>query len=321
MSVTKADRTVALDAYGPGSDATASLDDARLWCERLTRAHGENFTVLSSLVPSDRRRAFAAVYAYCRCADDLGDEAGSSERASALLVWWRRELGRCFEGEASHPVFVALRPEIDRWRLPIAPFADLISAFEMDQSVRRYSSWDELLGYCRLSADPVGRLVLGVLEGDCTPDALAASDEICTALQLTNHWQDVRRDFLERDRIYLPSDAWQGERFEERLASTCRVGHAPDREFLEEYRRTVRSLVERTWPLYERGTRLLEQVHPDHRGVIWLFLQGGARTLREIELWNYETCVSRPRLSMLARLSLLLRARTGIGMSAGVPRW
>ncbi len=313
MTTTKADRTVSLAEYGPGSPKSPSLGAAREWCQRLARRHGENFAVLSSLVPEASRDAFAAIYGFCRCADDLGDEAGSCDRSRELLAWWRHELGRCFEGEASHPVFVALRPEIDRCQLAMAPFADLISAFDMDQTKARYSTWEEVLDYCALSANPVGRLVLGVLEGGGSPEANAASDAICTALQLTNHWQDVRRDLVERDRIYLPAECCVGEAFVDRLASTCRAGHAPDREFLQSYRRTIRDLVERTWPLYERGQVLLDLMRPEHRGVIWLFLQGGMRTLREIERWSFETCLVRPRLSGFARVLLLARARWSLG--------
>ncbi|MSR28800.1 MAG: squalene synthase HpnC [Phycisphaerales bacterium] len=318
MNDTKADRTVGLREYGPDSDTAPSLQEAREWCRRLTRTHGENFSVLSSLVRADLVADFSSVYAFCRCADDLGDAAGSSARSSELLCWWRTQLHRCFAGEASHPVFVALQDTLSRRCLGINLFEDLISAFELDQSKRRYSTWEELLGYCRLSADPVGRLVLALLKDDVGRDGVAASDAICTALQLTNHWQDVRRDLVERDRIYVPAEAFRGQRFEERLASTCRQGYAPDREFLSEWRETLRPLVERTWSLFEQGGSLVDMVGPSNRGLIWLFLKGGEGTLRAIERWNFETCLVRPRLSGVVKGSLLLRARWR--MTRGVPR-
>lgn len=274
--------------------------------------------MLSALVPPGLMGDFSAVYAFCRVADDLGDESPSREVALERLQWWRSELEACGQGEARHPVFVALRPVMDRHSLPLNPFRDLISAFELDQRVTRWDTWDELLGYCRLSADPVGRLVLMLLGEAREGPAVAASDAICTALQLTNHWQDVRRDLLERDRIYLPRDLWRGDDFEHRLASTCRAGHAPDREFLECFRTSLREAVSRTWPIFERGHALLGMVRPAHRGLIGLFPAGGERVLRQVEAISYETCIARPRLSRLVKVSLVARAwiATRLGRAA-----
>ncbi len=309
MSVTRSERSVGLAEYGPASARVASVSEARAWCRALTRRHGENFSVLSALVPADRVDDFAAVYAFCRVSDDLGDEMGSTARATELLAWWRSSLEQCMQGEASHPVFVALRECIVRHELPAQPFHDLITAFESDQLKNRYASWQEVLDYCTLSADPVGRLVLMVLGERRDSEAFAAGDALCTALQLTNHWQDVRRDYLERNRIYLPADCWTGERFEERLAATCTHGYAPDRTFLGEWREALRAQVAKTWTLYETGSTLLSMIQPAHRPVIWLFLAGGTGTLRQIESWNYETCINRPKLSMVAKLQLVGRAR------------
>src|SRR5262249_40556404 len=153
-----------------------------------------NFSVLSALVPAGLRDDFATVYSFCRWADDLGDETGDTSRSLALLAWWRRELQQAFAGTPRHPVFLALKPVIDRHSLPIEPFDHLIAAFEQDQTVNRYQTWEQLIGYCRLSADPVGRLVLMVCGEERSRENFALSDAICTALQLTNHWQDVRRD-------------------------------------------------------------------------------------------------------------------------------
>ncbi|MFM1867734.1 MAG: hypothetical protein RL591_1142, partial [Planctomycetota bacterium] len=146
--------------FGPSQTEVVDLDAARAYCRSLTLGRYENFSVLSPLVPEDRRDDFAAVYAYCRWADDLGDEAGSPERATELLAWWRGELERLAAGEARHPVFVALRETVTRRGLSLAPFGDLLSAFELDQVKSRYATWDEVVGYCRLSANPVGRIVL-----------------------------------------------------------------------------------------------------------------------------------------------------------------
>ena len=309
MNATKADRTVALAEFGPTSSRIASLAESQQWCKQLTQSHGENFSVLSRFVTASLVNDFSAVYAFCRAADDLGDETESRERSTELLAWWRDQLHQCFAGHASHPIFVALMPVIARHSLPQEPFDDLISAFELDQTKTRYETWNEVIGYCKLSADTVGRLVLMLLGERRDEECLRASDAICTALQLTNHWQDARRDLLERDRIYVPRDFWKVDRFEERLVSTCRQGYAPDQRFLQSWRESVRELTLRTWELFESGSSLLPMLQPQHRPLIWLFLEGGTGTLRQIETWNYETCLSRPRLSKFAKISLLLRAR------------
>ena len=150
-----------LDRLGPGRPhAPFDLPRARAYCRRLTLGHYENFTVASLLLPRRLLRHFHAVYAYCRWADDLGDETGGGTRALTLLRWWRDELLRCYAGRARHPVMVALRETIRRFSIPPRPFLDLLFAFEQDQLVKRYQTYDQLLGYCRYSANPVGHLVL-----------------------------------------------------------------------------------------------------------------------------------------------------------------
>ncbi|MDA0213836.1 MAG: squalene/phytoene synthase family protein [Planctomycetota bacterium] len=250
MNATKADRTVALADFGPMSSRTASLIEAQQWCIHLTKSHGENFSVLSRFVASSLVDDFSAVYAFCRAADDLGDETESCERSTELLAWWRGQLHQCFAGHASHPVFVALIPVIARHSLVQQPFDDLISAFEMDQTKARYETWDEVIGYCKLSAAPVGRLVLMLLGERRDDECLRASDAICTALQMTNHWQDARRDLLERNRIYVPREYWKVDQFEEKLVSTCRQGYAPDQMFMKSWRESLRELTVRTWGLF-----------------------------------------------------------------------
>ncbi|MCP3903664.1 MAG: squalene synthase HpnC [Planctomycetes bacterium] len=314
-----------LDVYGPEACAALPLDEARRFCRRLATRRAENFSVLSAVVPRDCRDDFAAVYAFCRWADDLGDEVGDRDRARELLAWWRDELRGCFAGEPRHPVFVALEPVIRAHDLPIEPFDDLIRAFEQDQQVTRYETWDDVLGYCRLSADPVGRLVLMILGEPREERLFELSDAICTALQLTNHWQDIRRDVLERDRIYVPRELVKIERFEERLRDSARQGWAVDRTFLPESRALVRVLVDRTWPFYERGTRLLETLGPRARPLVWLLSAGGVRVLRLIEHWNYETVLHRPAPGRATKLALIARAwwaarRAGTGAGTGDAR-
>lgn len=197
-----------LDAFGPERCELLSVEQARSWCRRLALGRYENFSVLSALVPRDLRDDFAAVYAFCRWADDLGDEVGDPVRSLELLAWWRRELEQCFAGEPRHPVFIALHPTITKHDLPMQPFDALIRAFEQDQTKRRYETWEEVIDYCTRSADPVGRLVLMLCGEPRTEEVFTLSDKICTALQLTNHWQDVKRDILERDRIYIPRELY-----------------------------------------------------------------------------------------------------------------
>ena len=170
----------------------------------LATSHYENFHIASFLLPKHLHQDFYNVYAFCRWADDLGDEIGDPAESLRLLAWWRTELSAMYDGRATHPVFVALSYTVVRYSLPIEPFSDLISAFEQDQTVTTYQSWEELFGYCRNSANPVGRLVL-YLCGYSDRERQRMSDATCTALQLANFWQDVSVD-LEKDRIYIPLD-------------------------------------------------------------------------------------------------------------------
>lgn len=297
-----------LELYGPDRCESVSVAQAREMCKRLAYRRRENFTVLSRLVPRELRDDFASVYSFCRWADDLGDEIKDQDRALELLAWWRRELNECFAGTPRHPVFIALSQTIQRHDLPIKPFDDLIRAFEQDQHVRRYETWDELLGYCELSANPVGRIVLMLFNEPRTEKLFKLSDQICTALQLTNHWQDVARDTLERDRIYVPREMIHIERFDERLKGSARQGFGIDREFLSETRVLIRHCIERTWPLFEQGSALIEQIGPKAQPVVWLLAAGGQCVLHLIQMWNYETALHRPTLSKIAKLRLVARA-------------
>lgn len=300
-----------LNRFGPDHCDSLSLDESRRYCRRLVGGRYENFSVLSVVVPSDLRDDFAALYAFCRWADDLGDEVDGTDRSLELLQWWRDELHACFDGEAKHPVFVALRPVLDRHNLPQAPFDDLISAFEQDQRVSRYDTWDQLISYCRMSANPVGRLVLMIAGEPRDEFRFKLSDSICTGLQLTNHLQDVRRDILERDRIYLPRDFVDDTKivdFEDRLRRSATQQYGVDQRFLDESRGLIRACVDRTWKVFEQGEPLLEHVTPRIRPMIWLLAAGGQTVLHRIEMWNYETALHRPTLGKCARLMLVARA-------------
>ena len=300
-----------LARFGPDSPDEAtemSVEDARARARELTRSQRENFSVLTRLVPEDVRDDFAAVYAFCRTADDLADEIGDADRALALLAWWREEIDRAWSGDPRHWVFRALVPTIRRFDLSPDPFRDLVSAFEQDQSVTRYETWDQLIDYCRRSADPVGRLVLALLEEPITEEVARGSDAICTALQLTNHWQDLRRDLLDRDRIYLPREMNDIEDFERRFRESAMQGWAVDDTFLQESRELVRNCVDRTWQLFETGADLPSRLGPRAAPVVETLAAGGVSVLRLVEDWDCETVLHRPVLSPLAKLSIVGRA-------------
>src|SRR5690242_6490499 len=183
-------------------EKTYSAEEAAAYTRWLATHHYENFHVVSFLLPKRLHQDFYNVYAYCRWADDLGDETGDTAESLRLLAWWQRELEAMYAGEARHPVFVALRGTVARHGIPQEPFADLVRAFVQDQTVTRYRNWEEVLGYCRYSANPVGRLVL-YLCGYSDEARQRLSDATCAALQLANFWQDITVDQL-KDRVYIP---------------------------------------------------------------------------------------------------------------------
>ena len=177
-------------------------DESRRYCRRLAERHYENFTVASRLLPRRLRQHVCNIYAYCRWADDLADETGDPQRSLALLDWWEDATSRCYQGRGDPSGVHCPSETIREFNIPIEPFLDLLAAFRQDQQVTRYETIDQLLEYCRYSANPVGRLVLYL--GRChTPERARLSDSICTGLQLANFCQDVARDW-DRGRIYLP---------------------------------------------------------------------------------------------------------------------
>lgn len=311
MMSTPAPISAQVRIWGPDSEIRLQEPEAVAYCHELAGGHYENFSVLSRLVPRTLRDDFAVVYSFCRWSDDLGDEMGDRDESRRLLDWWRGELDKCFDGSPDHPVMVALAGTVRRHELPRAPFDALIDAFIQDQEVTRYETWEQLLDYCTLSANPVGRLVLMLLGEPRTDEYFVPSDAICTALQLTNHWQDVAGDMLKRDRIYIPAELIEHPDFAVELRRSAEQGWASDPTFLEQSRSTLRACVARTWPLYESGDALMERLSPRSRPLIGLFRDGGMHVLRLIEIWNHETVLHRPKLSPARKFMLVARAWIG----------
>lgn len=285
-----------LARFGPQAGAgPLSLDESRRYCRQLARSHYENFTVASRLLPAALRQHFYHVYAYCRWADDLADETGDPVRSLELLDWWEDELAACYDGRPRHPVFRALEETIQTFAIPREPFRNLLIAFRQDQRVRRYDDFEQLLGYCSNSANPVGQLVLYL--GRCHDEmTVTASNMICTGLQLANFWQDVARDW-DRGRIYLPR-------------STCRQfgydeSHFARREFNPAFRNALRHEVDRAHEILQLGQPLVYAVSSELRAEVWLFLQGGLKILEHIRRLDYNVWRRRPTVSKREQLGLL----------------
>jgi squalene synthase HpnC len=285
-----------LALYGPDcKHAAPPLHAAQAYCRRLARGHYENFSVASLLVPRRLLCPFHAVYAYCRWADDLGDETGGGQQALDLLQWWREQLLDCYHGSPRHPVMVALSDTIRRFHIPPEPFLDLLLAFEQDQHVKNYQTFNQLLDYCRYSANPVGRLVLYLCESN-TPENAGFSDCICTGLQLANFWQDVARD-LDIGRVYLPE--------EDRRRFGFSDGDLQARRFTPQFAELLRFEVGRTRGLFQRGLPLTERMPPDVRADIELFVHGGLAILRKVERQGFNVLASRPALGKWEKLALV----------------
>jgi squalene synthase HpnC len=274
-----------------------SPEEAQKYTKWLATHHYENFNVVSWLLPKDLHQHFYNVYAYCRWADDLGDEVPDAARALELLAWWEHELDACYEGKPSHPVFVALRETVVAKDVPKQPFADLLKAFRQDQTVKRYQNWDSVIGYCVNSANPVGRLVL-YLCGYRDEERQRLSDATCTALQLANFWQDVSRD-LDIGRIYIPLDV--------AAANGISESEIVARRFDDRYVGMMKDLIGRTRVLFTEGQPLSKMVDGRLSVDLEMFTRGGLAVLDAIEAMGYDTLNKRPSVSKLKQASLLGR--------------
>ena len=311
---------------------------ASRYCRWLARAHYENFTVGSWLIPRDKLRHIYAVYAYCRTVDDLGDEATvtrpnfsspdpdtisilaaqltaapeefqGDDRAYrlALLEQWQAELESCYSGVPTHPVTVALQETIEAFDLPPEPFLKLIEANRMEQRSQRYPTYRDLLHYCEHSANPVGHLFL-YLFGYRDVERQRLADATCTALQLTNFWQDVARDY-QKGRIYLP------------LEDLSRFGFAEEElaqgRFTPAFQELMTFEVERAMDLFREGAALVPTLDGVARLDVALFTRGGVAVLEAIRKNKYDVLARRPALSRARKAGLFLSTwlswRLGLG--------
>ena len=275
-----------------------TVAEAQLYTRWLGTHHYENFRVVSWLLPSRLHQNFYNVYAYCRWADDLGDEVKDTKHTLDLLNQWDEELQRAYRGEARHPVLIAVGETARACDIPIEPFRDLLVAFRQDQTVHRYTTWDAVIDYCRYSANPVGRFVL-YLMGYRDVERQALSDATCTALQLANFWQDVARDLGKR-RIYIPLD----------LAAAHGVmeGDIVGKKFDDRFAALMKELISRTRALFTAGSSLATRVSAEFRVDVELFTRGGCAVLDAIEAIGYDTLHHRPVISRRTQARLLGRA-------------
>ena len=279
----------------------ATLAEAQAYCRRLARTHYENFSVASWFLPQRLRQDFFNVYAYCRISDDLGDEVGDPHASLQLLDQWEAELDACYAGNPRHPVFVALAETVRKCEIPKQTFVDLLTAFRQDQRVSRYSTFEDVVGYCRYSANPVGHLVLYVC-GYRDAERQALSDFTCTALQLANFWQDVSVDH-KNGRVYIPlEDLRRFQVTEDDIAAQRNTSAFCD---------MMRFEVERARAWFRRGLPLIEKVDRELAIDIELFSRGGQEILNAIEAQGYNVLGRRPAISKSRKLALVGRAAWG----------
>ena len=300
-----------LELYGPEAPRPnrISLRKARRYCRRLAKRHYENFTVASRLLPRALRQHFYNIYAYCRGADDLADQSGDPQQALALLDWWEGLLRQCYRGQADHPVFIALAETIEAFSIPADPFVDLLAAFRQDQQVARYETVDQLLNYCRYSANPVGRLVLH-LGGCCDEPRWLLADSVCTGLQLANFCQDVALD-LARGRVYLPQTHCRRYGYDE--AAFAR------HECNEAFRHLLEAEVAEAEGWLHRGLPLVSMVPKELRLPVALFVHGGLAILAAIRDVDYDVWSKRPVLSKWEKFRLAVRCWWGLRQGTLIP--
>jgi squalene synthase HpnC len=285
-------------AASPPGNERVTAEFAAGYCRRLATTHYENFPLVSWMLPQKLHQDFFNVYAYCRWADDLGDEVGDPAKSLKLLGWWRSELQECYAGRASHPVFIALGKTIKRHAIPCEPFEHLIQAFEQDQRLPQYQTFEEVLGYCRNSADPVGRLVLYLVDA-ANETNFRWSDSICTGLQLANFWQDVARD-ADIGRRYLPLEDCQ------------RFGYSEadwqQRVTNDAFLKLMEFQVARAESYLRTGLPLVDVMPGRVQVDIDLFVAGGLKILQKVRQIGFRVWETRPKVTKIDAAWMLLAA-------------
>jgi squalene synthase HpnC len=287
-----------------------TVERSYAYCEDFVRAHTESYPVASRFVPTELRPHLVALYAFARSADDFADEPEYEGRRTEALDRWEEALQRCAHGEADHPVFVALADTIEKRDLPVPPLDDMLTAFRMDMETRRYATFQALRGYTVRSADPVGRLLLALF-GYRDPALVRFADEISTALQLTNFWQDVAAD-AARDHIYIPAEDLHHFGVNEAEVKALKMTPA--------LRDLLRFQVTRTRGLYERGRPLLEKLGKDLRlelTLIWLI---GMAILDKIEAADFDVFTVRPTVRRRDKAKVLAKAARAWALEIDLPK-
>jgi squalene synthase HpnC len=276
-----------------------SAEEGFQYCEKIARNHYENFPVASRFVPKDLRKYVWTIYSFARTADDYADEPGYTlaERVDNLNQW-EQYLIDCYNGNPTHRVFAALAETVERFQIPIELFQNLLTAFRSDISVKRYETFDDLLAYCCHSANPIGRLLL-ILTNYRSETMMQLSDSICTALQLTNFWQDISVD-VKRNHIYIPQEDFEEFGYREQ--------NLYSRIFNERFYNLMAFEVHRTMELFLAGRPLLLMVGNELSLELKLTWNGGVQILKKISEIGYNTLYHRPTLTMFDKLGLLFRS-------------
>jgi len=324
----RADRGTDAGANAPAGPVT--LAEAYRYCETLARGHYENFNVGGWITPRDKLPHVYAIYAWCRMVDDLGDEVLPTEQAAkpaddgkpadtvtayrrGQLAWWEEELGSIYSGQPQHPISIAVQHTVGSFDMPREPFQRLIHANLMDQGSGRFDTLDDVLEYCRYSANPVGHLYL-YLFGCADRRRLLLADHTCTALQLTNFWQDVSRDYRDRGRVYLPQSDMK--RFGVSESDIANNAATPG------FRALLRYECDIAMEMFRQGAALVESLDRRAQLPVALFTRGGVSILHAIRRQGYDVLSHRPALSSRQKGWLLASAWLGnkLGIGYGLPK-
>lgn len=263
----------------------------------LAQDHYENFPVASLLIPKKHRHALHTIYAFARMADDFADEPVFEGKREQALAFWREQLACCTQQRSQNELFAKLGQVINGYDLPISCFHRLLDAFEQDVRQNRYAGWDDLMAYAALSANPVGQLYLRIF-GYADPNMDYYSDCICSALQLTNFWQDISVD-LEKNRVYLPQDDLESHGIKE--------DHIYQRESSADFEEMMLLLIDRTQKMFDVGEMLLPMLSGRLRWEIKVIWLGGVKMLAKVKCQRGRLLTSRPSFSKIEKASLFLR--------------